>query len=344
MNNFFIKNDGTRLPTDKKKFLLNFLTPTSKGTNYYDSPPPSDVTRRQMGRMLLQVHQVLSIFQSLNINIRNKSFLDIGTGNGMIPRILLEISSIKEALGADPYLDGEHTTSWQKHDHDKTIKLLRDFIKIKKKNTLSFDTYKNKLNYENFSFIPHDIKFIKQKSKKFKFIKYGANDIYKLNKKFDIVYCKAIEHISEWEKVFKSLNKVTKIGSVIYFKHRSFFSYLGPHRYSSTIIPWGHVLLNDNEIKKYVKKFHKEREEQFLNFFYKGLAYPRFTVNEMIQIAQKNGFCILGIQIEPPRYLKKSQNLIKQIPSFWKIVYKNYPKVSSEELLSGMYHIVFKKI
>jgi len=133
MNNFFIKNDGTRLPIDKKKFLLNFLTPTSKGTNYYDSPPPSDVTRRQMGRMLLQVHQVLSIFQSLNINIRNKSFLDIGTGNGMIPRILLEISSIKEALGADPYLDGEHTTSWQKHDHDKTIKLLRDFIKIKKK-------------------------------------------------------------------------------------------------------------------------------------------------------------------------------------------------------------------
>ena len=67
MDNFFIKNDGTRLPVNKKKFLLNFLTPTSKGTKYFDSPPPSDVNRRQIGRMLLQVHQVLSIFKSLNI-------------------------------------------------------------------------------------------------------------------------------------------------------------------------------------------------------------------------------------------------------------------------------------
>ena len=138
MNKYFIKDNGIRLPVSERKYLLNFLTPTSKRVKYYQSPPPSEVSTRQIGRMLLQVHQILSIFKSLNIDLRNKTFLDLGTGNGMIPKILLEISSIKDALGADPYLDGEHTTSWQKHDHDKTIQKLRKYIKIKNKNKIDF--------------------------------------------------------------------------------------------------------------------------------------------------------------------------------------------------------------
>ncbi len=344
MKKFFKKKDGTKLPVDEKKFLLDFLNPTSKGTMYYDSPPPSEVSSRQIGRILLQAHQILSLFKSLNVNLRDKSFLDIGTGNGMIPRVLLEISSIKNAIGADPYLDGEHTTSWQKHDHDKTIKILRNFLKIKKKNELKFEIYKKNLKFENYSFIPQSIEFTKQKSKTFKFIKYGATNIHKLRKKYDIIYCKAIEHISNWNLIFKNLNLITKTGSVVYFKHRSFFSFLGPHRYSSTAIPWGHVLLTDEEIKNYVEIFHNERKKQFLKFFYKGLAFPRFTVNEMIKIAQSHGFTILGIKIEPPRYASKSQKLINKIPKFWSMVKKNYPDVSSEELLSGMYHIVLKKI
>ena len=99
-----------------------------------------------------------------------------------------------------------------------------------------------------------------------------------------------LDDILQLNKIFQNLSLVTKEGSIVYFKHRSFFSYLGPHRYSSTAIPWGHVLLNDGEMKRYVKIFHKGREKQFLKFFYSGLAYPRFTVNEMIEIAQNNGF------------------------------------------------------
>lgn len=344
MSKFFIKNNGIKLPVNEKKYLLDFLTPTSKGTKYYQSPPPAEVSKRQIGRMLLQVHQILSIFKSLNINLKNKSFLDLGTGNGMIPKILLEISSIKNALGADPYLDGEHTTSWQRHDHDKTIHKLRKYLEIKNKNIMDFKIYKKNLTYENFTFIPQSIEFAKQKPKKFRFVRYGAYDISKLKKKYDIVYCKAIEHISNWPKVFKNLDKITKKKSIVYFKHRSFFSYLGPHRYSTTAIPWGHILLNDNEIKRYVKKFHSNREKQFLNFFYKELAFPRFTVNDMVRMAQKNNFKIIGIQVEPTRYSSKSIKLIKKIPNFWDIVYKNYPSVSSDEVLSGMYHLVFKKI
>ena len=39
-----------------------------------------------------------------------------------------------------------------------------------------------------------------------------------------------------------------------------------------------------------------------------------------------------------------SLNFIKSINNFWPNIRKNYPRVSSEEILSGMYHVVFKKV
>ena len=48
----------------------------------------------------------------------------------MIPRLLLEFSEINEAIGTDPFLDGEHKTSWQNHDHDKTLLDIRKYCKI----------------------------------------------------------------------------------------------------------------------------------------------------------------------------------------------------------------------
>ena len=122
---------------------------------------------------------------------------------------------------------------------------------------MSFEKYKKFLNQESFSFIPPEIKINKNKKKKeFRKIKIGAHELATLNEKFDIIYCKAIEHIHNWEKTFKNIDKVSKKDSIVYFKHRSFFSYLGAHRYASIGIPWGHVLLKDNEYKRFAKTFH----------------------------------------------------------------------------------------
>ena len=46
--------------------------------------------------------------------------------------------------------------------------------------------------------------------------------------------------------------------------------------------------------------------------------------------------------IEPPLN-KKSTKYLNKVKDFWKIIKKNYPEVSSEEVLSGMYHIVLEK-
>mgnify|MGYP001158264970 CR=1 FL=1 len=341
MTQKFTDKYGNTFKVDVKNHLVKFLNPTSRGTKYYDVPPDKNITKIQYGRILLQIHQILHLFKSLNVSLINKKFLDIGTGNGMIPKIISLITPIKLAVGIDPFLDKEHKTSWQKHNHLVAQNYILKFIK---KNNLDFHKYSKKLEFENFSLVPSKLKVKLNRKQKYQFFKLSAHSANKINHKFDFVYLKSIEHFNNWERMFKILSKKTKKKSLILFKHRSFFSYLGPHRYSTSGIPWGHVLLKDNDYKKYIKKFHKNRSKEMINFFYNGLSYPRISVNELLILAAKNGFKSKLIINEPPRYLKKILNFSNSIKNFWSIVNKNYPKVSSDEIFSGMYHIVLERV
>lgn len=342
--NFFKKDDGTILPVSIEKYLLPVLSKTTKGTSYWEAPPDSKISDRQLGRILLQVHQILDIFKSLGISTKNKNFLDIGTGNGMIPRLLLEFSELKEATGTDPFLDGEHKTSWQNHDHDKTLLDIRKYFNENFNSKLEYKKYNNLTHYENSTFIPQDIVTPVNKKKNYKFKKLGVHNIKNIGEKFDLLYCKAIEHISNLDVAFLSLSKVAKTNSFFYLKHRSFFSYLGPHRYSSIGIPWGHLLLNDEEYKRLVNEFHKDRMREMCDFYFNDLTFPRTSVSDMIKIANKYGFSLEGIKIEPPRYRNMTFDFTKKIKNFWEILHRNYPHISSEEVFSGIYHIILKKV
>ncbi len=55
---YFEKDNGIRLPVDDK-YLQPFLSPTAKNTHFRESPPASEISERQKGRVLLQIHQML---------------------------------------------------------------------------------------------------------------------------------------------------------------------------------------------------------------------------------------------------------------------------------------------
>ena len=113
-NFFFIKDNNVKLVVNEDKFLYPMLTPTSKNTKFYDLPPKGDIlSNRYFGRVMLQLHQILGLFYSLNIKTKNKKVLDIGTGNALIPQLFLNYSDISSAVGADPYEENEHVSSWQ---------------------------------------------------------------------------------------------------------------------------------------------------------------------------------------------------------------------------------------
>lgn len=342
--NIFINDDGLKLPISLEKYLFPALSKTTKGTNYWDGPPNSEITDNQLGRILLQAHQILDIFKSLDISTKNKNFLDIGTGNGMIPRLMLELSDLSEAVGSDPFLDGEHKTSWQKHDHDKTLMKIRNYIKNNFNSELDYDKYTNLLRYENSTFVPQVVKIPTLKSKRYQFKKLGAHDIDSIGEKFDLIYCKALEHISNLELAFSSIANVAKKNTYFYIKHRSFFSYLGPHRFASIGIPWGHLLLNDEEYKRFVAEFHPNRVNEMCDFYFNDLTYPRKSVSDILIIANRSGFILEGIKIEPPKYRDVIYKNLKDVKNFWNILHKNYPHISSEEVFSGIIHIILKKI
>jgi hypothetical protein len=247
-------------------------------------------------------------------------------------------------VGADPFQDGEHKTSWQKHDHDRELADLRGFIDRTFGQRLDFAGYAKSLAHENFAMRPAPVDLPTRQSKRYRFCQVGAHDLDKMDEgKFHFAYCKAIEHIPDWAGVFRAARGALTDDGIFYLKHRSFFSYLGAHRYASTLIPWGHILLNDEEFRRYVREFHANRAEEMNDFFFNGLSYPRLSVPDMVRIALSEGFEPLLVVAEPPRYLSKVAPMIKSIPEFWPLVRKNYPSVGADEILSGMHHVVLRR-
>ncbi len=338
----FVKDNGIRLPVSDD-YLLPFLSPTSPGTNYWDSPPPGAALDRQRGRIILQIHQILDHLGRCGIDLKGKTLLDIGTGNGMVPKLLLQFSDLSAAVGVDPYLDGEHKTSWQKHDQDSLFRELVAYIDEHCQGSLAFERYRHLAGFEHFTARPAPVSYSSQGSKNFRFAKIGAHDLAELGEKFDLFYCKAIDHIPDWPGIFRAIDAVASDDAAICIKHFSFFSYLGPHRYATTNIPWGHLLLTDDEYRRFAQEFHGHRAEQMVDFYFSGLSYPRTPMSDLVEMARRSGFVLHEIVNEPLRHVGKLQPFVDDVPGFWNIVHENWPRVSAEELFSGRYHMIFKR-
>ena len=332
--------------SDFNKHLFPFLSPTSPGTEYWESQPPGKLTERQIGRICLQVHQLAEkITKTSNQEMIN--FLDIGTGNGFIPRLIPYFKDINLSHGCDPFLEGEHQTSFQKHNREDEFERILNFIKSTsdENNILSFKSYSEKTNNEHFYGMPTPIKLIfdKKKNTSYKFFQIGAHELKKLENSYNFLYCKAIEHIHDWPKVFENAFHNSSNDAVFYLKHKSFFSYLGAHRYGSTGLPWGHLRMTNIEYENYVDSLLPKRANKMKDFFYNGLSYPRNTIGNMIKIASSKGWKLGSVEFEKSKYIDDLQRILFSEDSLiYKEIKENHD-VSIEELLSGLVHIIFTK-
>ena len=321
-----------------KKFLLNTLTPTSKGTKWYDPPPQNIITDRQLGRILLQFHQVA---EKINFygNKKNLKFIDIGTGNGILPELVSKFCKCKLSHGIDPYEDGEHTTSWPTGTRHKLMNKIYKFLKRK---YLNINNYKKYLNFEGYSNSPKSIELFKNKTE-WKFYKKFINEL-PLKQKYNFIFAKCIDHISDWEDLFENISKRSEADATLFIKHNSFFSYNGAHRYASTFLPWGHVILNDKDYIDYIKKFHRSRVENMKNFFFKGLSYPRNTLDQFLGILSKNKWKVIHLEQSNKKDYQKMLKYAGGPKKLLKLAKKNYPSVNLSELISDRILIIAKKI
>lgn len=313
------------LPIDLNKYLLNFLNPTQDGSKYYHPPSKTNIaglTVREINRIVKQVFEIHQILEK-NFGIdQNLRFLDVGTGNGMVPKLLCEVRGNVYAHAIDPFLHGGHTTSWQKSD------LVADLEKCKQNWFSNFEEHGS------------------QKTNSFYFEqKCYLNEL--LSEKdficFDVVYSKAIEHVPDWLDFAKDLTKTLNKGGLLIIKHRSFFSYLGPHRYASTAVPWGHCLLSDDDYKRYVCEFHSDRKEQMLDFYFKDLSYPRMKMFELDKIMNSFGLNRIFYEVSEPRYQKLQEEVIAQNPWLIEAALSCNSNLTKEELTSGLITTIYKK-
>ena len=332
--------------SDLDKYLLPFLSPTSPGTEYWQSQPSGSLTKRQVGRICLQVHQLAE--KIIKTKGEQKiSFLDIGTGNGFIPRLLPFFINLKISHGIDPYLDGEHKTSFQKHDRDSEFKKVLSFLEniCDDKDFFNFNNYSSITGSEHFYAKPLNMKLnlMTNTSDIYNFFQLGAHHLDELKFTYDYLYCKGIEHIHDWPTVFEKAYSISSDKAVFYLKHKSFFSYLGPHRYGSTGLPWGHLRMSNTEYESYVFNEFPERANSIKKFFYEGLSYPRNTIGQMIEIAANKGWKLGSVDFERSNYIKSFQSfLFENNSEIYNQIKVNYD-VSIEELLSGLIHITFTK-
>ena len=68
----FVTNSKNILPVDEKKYLKPFLTSTNINTRYWESPPENNMSDTYLTSKLMQIHQLLDMFKSLDIDFKNK--------------------------------------------------------------------------------------------------------------------------------------------------------------------------------------------------------------------------------------------------------------------------------
>jgi hypothetical protein len=191
---------------------------------------------------------------------------------------------------------------------------------------------------------PDRFPYVEQGAKSYRFAQVGAHDLTDTGEQFDLFYVKAIDHIPNWDGIFESITSVANDDATICIKHFSFFSFLGPHRYTTTNIPWGHLLLTDDEYRRFAREFHGDRADQMIDFYFNGLAYPRTSMSKLVKMAHRHGYIPQVIINEPLRNLREFHQLTEQVDDFWDIVRDNHPDVSAEEMFSGRYHIVLRRL
>lgn len=318
--------------------LLPFLSPTSEGTNWYDPPPEGVVTDRGVGRVLLQFHQLAEYADLVHSKFQDIKFLDIGTGNGMLPNLVADCLGASTAIGLDPYEDGEHKTSWAKQTRETLFDAVSSKISGK---SLDFDSYKHLLAYEEFFKRPNAVK-LRPQAANWKFEKCFLEE-YEPENKFNLLFAKCIDHIHNWDTLFQSAANITETGGLLVIKHNSFFSFNGAHRYASTFIPWGHVLLTEKQYESYAHEFHATRADSMLDFYYQGLSYERKTLSKLLETLIDTGWNVLSVEKSIAKNNSKKIALAGGVEKLMGDALRRYPDIALDELMSGRLIIVAER-
>ncbi|GBE04750.1 hypothetical protein BMS3Abin10_00366 [bacterium BMS3Abin10] len=172
-----------------------------------------------------------------------------------------------------------------------------------------------------------------------KYIEYYNSDINNVqieDNSIDIVISNsAVEHIFNLEGCFKKIYRLLKPEGVAHIVYNPYFC-PGGHALQTFDFPWGHVILNDEQIKKYLEDNRTHEYEDSIDMLFNGLNKETiWDIEKHISDSglelkfweERDGFNHVGLL---------SSNVIKHGK-------QNYPKLSIRDLLASKIRIILQK-
>ena len=159
---------------------------------------------------------------------------------------------------------------------------------------------------------------------------------------FDIIFSwETFEHIINPKEALKRIYKALKPGGISYNAYNPFFCLSGGHSMCTLDFPFAHILLSNEEFKKYVEEVMpqdppKGYSELSYEFFTKSLN--RMTQYDLRKYIDEEGFKLLDFTSIPDMNM---MNLID--PSTLEIARELYPTLILNDLLCSMIYFTIQK-
>ena len=160
---------------------------------------------------------------------------------------------------------------------------------------------------------------------------------------FDFIFTwETFEHIINPKKALSEIHKALKPGGISFNLYNPFFSITGGHSMCTLDYPFSHVMLSDNDFKKYTNTIipsncPEKYQELSYNFFTKNLN--RMTINDLKSYIEENDFELIDFITIPD--LKVLQAIDETTLEICKEL---YPNITLNDLLCSNIYFIIKKI
>tara|TARA_R100000008_G_scaffold60327_1_gene37900 strand:+ start:358 stop:1296 length:939 start_codon:yes stop_codon:yes gene_type:complete len=312
MNDEFILSNGVTLPIVKgfrEKIKPNWRNAYRDFDNLND-----DITPEKINTMKNDIRFANVLLSKSGISLQDKKIMDVGCLRGMQCFGAMEFGA-REAVGIDiPEYYVNQSTNGKSVDASKVLENKRNKLR-----ELHPHLDQSKISFRDLSVFEMDYE-----------------------NEFDIIFSwETFEHVMNPKEALKRIYKALKPGGVVYTHYNPFFCVSGGHSMCTLDYPFAHIILTDEDFKRYVKTKKPENcpqkyEELSYNFFTKNLN--RMTQNDFKKYVDDVGFEVLDFMSLP------EMDVLQMIDdSTLELAKTIHPTITLNDLLCSVVFFIGKK-